>query len=126
QAERTGVPTPVAMLPVPATAGHLATTACGYPVAAIAEGAVPAYVTEVERKQCIYCREWIDPEASVCPYCRTEQGGIAAVQRATWSFVQLFLCFAALGVGVVLLIRLFQWGITGAMASGMGAMIGRF
>ena len=67
QAERTGVPAPVATLPVPATAGHLVTRECGYPVAAIAEGAVPAYVTEVERKQCIYCREWIDPEASVCP-----------------------------------------------------------
>jgi hypothetical protein len=80
------------------------------PVAAMASIA-PTYLAEIERRQCTYCREWIDPQASVCPYCHTDQGIIAAVQRATWTFLQLFLCFAALGVGVVVLIRLFQWGI---------------
>jgi hypothetical protein len=91
------------------------------PVGAIAM-AVPS-LAEIERKQCAYCREWIDPGASVCPFCRTDQGAIAAVQRATWTFVQLFLCFAALGVGVVVMVRLLQWGFLGhhliAGAAGM-------
>jgi hypothetical protein len=35
--------------------------------------------------------------------------------------MQLFLCFAALGVGVVVLVRLCQWGMMG----GLSAMAGR-
>jgi hypothetical protein len=125
KAERTGVPEPMPALPVPAlAAGAFPVVAGGHLVTAGA--AALAYGVEVERKQCVYCREWIDPEASVCPYCRTDQGAIAAVQRATWSFVQLFLCFAAVGVGVVLLIRLFQWGMTGTAASTLGALTGKF
>jgi uncharacterized Zn-finger protein len=116
QAERTGVPAPVAALPAPVMAASTLPAAAGtYAVATVGGMALPAYAAEAERKQCAYCREWIDPQASVCPYCRTDQGTIAAVQRATWSFMQLFLCFAALGVGVVLLIRLFQWGMTGGL-----------
>jgi Double zinc ribbon len=119
--EETMLPVPVAALPVPAAA------AAGLPP--IAWDVYPAglaaagfgSMAEVQRKQCVYCREWIDPEASVCPYCRTDQGPIAAVQRATWSFIQLFLCFAALGVGVVALVRLWHWGMMG----GLGAMVGR-
>ena len=122
QAERTGGagPAAVSALPAPVAASTaLARTAVGYPatVANVAAYA-PADVTEVERKQCAYCREWIDPQASVCPYCRTDQGTIAAVQRATWAFVQLFFCFAAMGVGVAVLIRLCQWGLAGALVRG--------
>jgi hypothetical protein len=89
------------------------------------DGAIDAsYIVDVDRKQCVYCREWIDPQASVCPYCRTEQGAIAAVQKATWAFAQLFFCFAALGVGAVVLVRLCQWGMAGAFAPKMAALLG--
>jgi len=83
-----------------------------------------AALASVERKQCDYCREWIDPEASVCPYCHTDQGTIAAVQKATWAFLQLFFCFAAVGVAVVVLIRFCQWGLTGGMMQSVGALLG--
>jgi hypothetical protein len=118
EAERTGVeetapalPVPVPALPVPAAA------AAGLPpivweVSPVAATYAPAYLAEVERKQCAYCCEWLDPRASVCPHCRTDQGTIAAVQRATWAFLQLFLCFAAFGVGLVVLVRLLQWGVS--------------
>src|SRR5437870_7096108 len=83
-AERTGageetmLPAPAAALPVPAgAAAGLPPIAWDvYPATAAAS---PAFRAEVERKQCVYCREWIDPQASVCPYCRTDQGTIAAV-----------------------------------------------
>jgi thiol-disulfide isomerase/thioredoxin len=118
-AERTGVPEPMPALPAYGTAETqlvpVAVDAYPYPVMPLAT--LRAYAAEGERKQCVYCREWIDPQASVCPFCRTDQGAIAAVQRATWSFVQLFFCFAAVGVGVVVLIRICQWGLTGG-ASG--------
>lgn len=111
------LPAPVGALPVPAAA------AAGLPPIAwdVYPAAGFAPLAEVQRKQCVYCREWIDPQASVCPYCRTDQGPIAAVQRATWAFIQLFLCFAALGVGVVVLVRLWHWGMMG----GLSAMVGR-
>ncbi len=121
------MPAPVSALPAPPLAlaplagpAALARTAAGYPATAASVAAyAPAEVMEVERKQCAYCREWIDPQASVCPYCRTDQGTIAAVQRATCAFVQLFFCFAAVGVGVAVLIRLCQWGLAGALVRGM-------
>jgi hypothetical protein len=128
--EATTLPVPMAALPAPApTLPVPAAAAAGLPPIAwevypAAAGFAP--MAEVQRKQCIYCREWIDPQASVCPYCRTDQGPIAAVQRATWSFIQLFLCFAALGVGVVVLMRLWQWGMTGSHVLGLSAMLGRF
>src|SRR5947207_5409884 len=67
QAERTGVPALVAALPAPAAAAAtLLPVAAGISsIVAVSEAA--AYAAEVERKQCAYCREWIDPEASVCP-----------------------------------------------------------
>jgi hypothetical protein len=116
----TGLPAS-AGLPAPVSAHYLrhALTAA-YPMTPLAT--IRAYAAEAEaeeeRKQCVYCREWINPEASVCPFCRTDQGTIAAVQRATWSFVQLFLCFAAVGIGLAVLIRICQWGLTGGAASG--------
>src|SRR5437870_4463443 len=113
-AERTGVEEvrEVAALPVPVSAATgLPPIAWEVSPVVATASIVPAYLAEIERRQCTYCREWIDPQASVCPYCRTDQGIIAAVQRATWTFFQLFLCFAAVGVGVVVLLRLFQWGI---------------
>ncbi len=130
-AERTGVVEgeAVAALPVPAVLPVPVGAAAGLPPiaweispVAAASAAAPDYLAEVERRQCTYCREWIDPQASVCPYCRTDQGTIAAVQRATWMFLQLFLCFAALGTGVVILIRLWHWGMMG----GLSAMLGGF
>ena len=126
QAERTGVQALPASLPVAASVegGELVRPTPGYRMmTATVEEAVPLGMMQIERKQCVYCREWIDPEASVCPFCRTDQGVIAAVQRATWSFVQLFLCFAALGTGLVLMVRLFQWGMTGSLMPGLGTII---
>jgi hypothetical protein len=127
--EETTLPVPVAALPAPAAPPVPAAAAAGLPP--IAWDVYPAAgsfapMAEVQRKQCVYCREWIDPEASVCPYCRTDQGPIAAVQRATWAFIQLFLCFAALGVGAVVLVRLWQWGMTGSHVLGLSALVGRF
>jgi hypothetical protein len=116
QAERTGGAGPAAVSALPAPVA--ASTGLARVTAAEAAPA-PPLVLEVERKQCAYCREWIDPQASVCPYCRTDQGAIAAVQRATWAFMQLFFCFAALGTGVVVLIRLCQWGMAGRMIPGL-------
>jgi len=26
-----------------------------------------------EKKQCPYCKEYIDPEATICPHCRKQQ-----------------------------------------------------
>ncbi len=124
-AERTGIEPAASSLPVAVVAGggeFIAPVGRFAMTAATAEAA-PAGLVEIERKQCTYCREWIDPEASVCPYCRTDQGTIAAVQRATWAFVQLFFCFAAVGVGVAVMIRLFQWGMAGGVASGLGTML---
>jgi hypothetical protein len=117
----TGLPTP-AGLPVPVSAHYLRHALAALPMTPLAT--VRAYAAEAEaegeaeRKQCVYCREWINPEASVCPFCRTDQGTIAAVQRATWSFVQLFLCFAVVGIGLVVLIRICQWGLAGGAPSG--------
>jgi hypothetical protein len=123
QAERTGGAelAPVSALPAPIAAPTaLAHPAASYPAAvAPAAGYATPYAMATDRKQCAYCREWIDPEASVCPYCRTDQGTIAAVQRATWAFLQLFLCFAAFGVGVAVLIRLCQWGMAGTLVRGL-------
>jgi hypothetical protein len=127
--EETTLPVPVAALPVPAAAAAgLPPIAWDVYPAAAAPGARSslASMAEVQRKQCVYCREWIDPQASVCPYCRTDQGPIAAVQRATWAFIQLFLCFAALGVGVVVLVRLWQWGMAGSHVLGLSALLGKF
>jgi hypothetical protein len=106
-------------LPVPVSANYLRhAAAAAYSMTPLATMRAYAAETEDERKQCVYCREWIDPQASVCPFCRTDQGPIAAVQRATWSFVQLFLCFAAVGVGLMVLIRICQWGLAGGAGSG--------
>jgi len=105
----------VAALPVPAVLPVPVGAAAGLPPiaweispVAAASAAAPDYLAEVERRQ--------------CTYCRTDQGTIAAVQRATWMFLQLFLCFAALGTGVVILIRLWHWGMMG----GLSAMLGGF
>lgn len=115
----TGLPAS-AGLPVPVSANYLRHALAAYPMTPLAT--VRAYAAEAEaegeRKECVYCREWINPQASVCPFCRTDQGTIAAVQRATWSFVQLFLCFAAVGIGLAVLIRICQWGLAGGAASG--------
>ena len=141
-AERTGTEPAEAVLPVLAAATELAVaqaavveaggarwgmarSAPGLPDRGngTAEWSATA-LASVERKQCDYCREWIDPQASVCPYCRTDQGTIAAVQKMTWAFLQLFFCFAAVGVAVVVLVRLWQWGLAGGVAQSMGALLG--
>lgn len=112
------LPAPVAAISLAVMAGPRAAVLPATPDGLV-PWSVPAVAVEVERKQCAYCREWIDPQASVCPYCRTDQGAVAAVQRATWAFMQLFFCFAALGVGIVVLVRLWQWGMAGGLTAGL-------